>query len=98
MNSKYLEKLIQEEYQKIIQEQGETIKINKNNWEEWWDSDNNNDSKYEPIIKASDDAEDAIDVLTGDLEGYWAGDTSKGGASVFKKDPAINSKINPVIN
>jgi len=90
MNSKYLEKLIQEEYQKIIQEQGETIKINKNNWEEWWDSDNNNDSKYEPIIKASDDAEDAIDVLTGDLEGYWAGDTSKGGASVFKKDPAIN--------
>lgn len=93
MNSKYLEKLIQEEYQKIIQEQGETIKtikINKNNWEEWWDSDNNNDSKYEPIVKASDDAEDAIDVLTGDLNGYWAGDTSKGGASIFKTDPAIN--------
>ena len=86
-----IESIIKEEYEKIVQEQQEeTIKINKDNWEEWWDSDNNNDSKYEPIVQASADAEDAVDVLTGDLKGYWAGDIAAGGHSAFRKDPAIN--------
>ena len=85
LTTKSIESIIREEYEKIILEQDEeVIKINKDNWKEWWDNDNNSKSNYEPKVNAVSYADDGLDLLIDEFTAKWAGNE----ADVFKKSPA----------